>query len=167
MYRAGCIDRRRAQTTGGAAYHGHFSFRAKRPGRSRGACLRRGSSGLRRSGFIRHGPCVIRGVLLRTFHLYRLLRPFALEDGRHPPRAIGKPFGLAGNFGLLQLRQSDDVLRCLLAHSLQNRAHVEPYGLRQFSAGLVRRGARRHHVHCGSHAHCQQLDQLTLLHRQQ
>jgi hypothetical protein len=42
-----------------------------------------------------------------------------------------------------------------------------PHGLRQFRAGLVLRGARRHHVHRGSHATRPAAAQFVLRLRQQ
>ena len=55
-----------------------------------------------------------------AFFLRGLLRAFGLEDGGHPAGAIGQPLGLAGNVGLLELRQPGDEFRCKRAHGIQN-----------------------------------------------
>ena len=143
----------------------------KRPGRNRGAIYgakSRGQSlGLRL--VIRHGGhfFLCFGFAIRRRVLPGLLRAFGAEDGGHPAGASGQPFGFAGNVALLQLRQSGDVRGREPANGFQNRGlrhmpevtligglpprgHIQPHGLRQFRAGLVRRGARRHHVHRGS-----------------
>ena len=63
----------------------------------------------------------------------------------------GKPSGLSTGYPLLDekiggLKRGEVTL----IGGLPPRGHIQPHGLRQFRAGLVRRGARRHHVHRGS-----------------
>ena len=83
--------------------------------------------------------------------------PSALKMAGIQPVPSASALGLAGNVGLLELRQPGDEFRCKRAHGIQNHGlgnvlevafcgrlppcgHVEAHGLRQFCAGLVRRG---------------------------
>ncbi|CUI28818.1 Uncharacterised protein [Achromobacter xylosoxidans] len=62
----------------------------------------------------------------------------------------------------VQNRGLGDVAEIALGGRLPPCGHVQPHGLRQFRAGLLLRGARRHHVHGRRDAHGQQTHQLVL-----